>query len=145
MKIKRWFSSLLAVLLLTYTITPAAFAASRASYYLDSYAIALQASSGGKMVVSYGVYGTKTMDKIGAYSLRIEMETTSDKWVSIATIYGDDYPDEMYSLDSLFHENSYTFYGAPGSRYRATLVAYAALGSGDDTGEITSAARLCKI
>ncbi len=96
------------------------------------------------MVVTYGVYGTKTMDKIGAYSLKIEMETSADKWVSIATMYGDDYPDEMYSMDSLFHENSYTFYGAPGSRYRATLVAYAALGSGDDTGEIVSAARVCK-
>lgn len=125
-------------------MAPSALAAFKASYYLDSYAIALQASSGGKMVVTYGVYGTKTMDKIGAYSLKIEMETAADKWVSIATMYGDDYPDEMYSMDSLFHENSYTFYGAPGSRYRATLVAYAALGSGDDTGEIVSAARVCK-
>lgn len=141
---KRWFTLLLGTLLLICTITPSAFATSRASYYLDSYAIALQASNGGKMVISYGVYGTKTMDKIGAYSLRIEMETTADNWVSIGTIYGDEYPDEMYSFKSLFHENSYTFYGAPGSRYRATLVAYAALGGGSDTGEIVSAARLCK-
>lgn len=144
MKIKKWTSLILTVLLLTCIMAPSALAASKASYYLDSYAIALQASSGGKMVVTYGVYGTKTMDKIGAYSLKIEMETSADKWVSIATMYGDDYPDEMYSMDSLFHENSYTFYGAPGSRYRATLVAYAALGSGDDTGEIVSAARVCK-
>ena len=144
MKIKRFFSLLLATLLLTVIIAPSASASEKASYYLDSYAIAIQAGSGGKMTVTYGVYGTKTMDKIGAYSLKIEVETIADKWVSIATIYGDDHPEEMYSTDSLFHENSYTFYGAPGSRYRATLVAYAALGSGSDTGEIVSAARVCK-
>ena len=144
MKIKRFFSLLLATLLLTVIIAPSASASEKASYYLDSYAIAIQAGSGGKMTVTYGVYGTKTMDKIGAYSLKIEVETTADKWVSIATIYGDDHPEEMYSKDSLFHEKSYTFYGAPGSRYRATLVAYAALGSGSDTGEIVSAARVCK-
>ena len=144
MRAKRHFCLLFAALLLIYIIAPSASASTKASYYLDSYAIALQASSGGKMVVTYGVYGTKTMDKIGAYSLKIEVETTADNWVSIATIYGDDHTDEMYSFRSVFHENSYTFYGAPGSRYRATREAYAALGGGSDTGEIVSAARLCK-
>ena len=66
MKIKRFFSLLLATLLLTVIIAPSASASEKASYYLDSYAIAIQAGSGGKMTVTYGVYGTKTMDKIGA-------------------------------------------------------------------------------
>lgn len=44
----------------------------RASHYFDAYMLGISAKGGGEMAVSFGVFGTDTMDKIGVYSLRIE-------------------------------------------------------------------------
>lgn len=144
MKIRRWLGLIVSILVLVNATMLPVMASTKASYYLDSYAIGVSAKEDGKMIVTYGVYGTKTMDKIGADSLKIEMEVSTNNWVSIATIYGEDHLDEFYSYDALYHEGMYTFWGVPGNRYRVTMIAAASLNGGGDTGEIVSTPRLCK-
>lgn len=132
------------VLMLTIATSVTAAATVRASLYLESYAITIEAKGGGKMVVGYGVYGTRTMDQLGAQKIVIEVETSPDRWLPIITIDGDSNTDKYYAYNSLFCEGTYTFWGNPYDRYRATLTAYAAKGSGSDTGELTSSETMCK-
>lgn len=96
------------------------------------------------MHVSYGVYGTREMSQIGVYELSIEEEVTPGRWIPYITVEGDDDPDTYYSYNSMWHEGSYYFDGIPGSRYRATMIAYAGNSTGSDTGNIVSAERNCK-
>ena len=44
----------------------------RASLYLDGYGVGISAKGGGKMTVSFVVYGTDVMDCLGAQKIVIE-------------------------------------------------------------------------
>ena len=59
----------------------------RASHYFDAYMLGISAKGGGEMAVSFGVFGTDTMDKIGVYSLRIESEIAPNKWIEEFTVF----------------------------------------------------------
>lgn len=61
----------------------------RASHYFDAYMLGISAKGGGEMAVSFGVFGTDTMDKIGVYSLRIESEIAPNKWIEEFTVFLD--------------------------------------------------------
>lgn len=132
------------VMMLAIAMSVTAAATVRASKYLESYQVTVEAKGSGKMVVGYGVYGTRTMDQLGAQKIVIEVETTPGRWIPIITIDGDSNTDKYYAYNSLFCEGTYTFYGNPGDVYRATLTAYAANGSGSDTGEVESSETVCK-
>lgn len=132
------------VLMLAIATSITAAATVRASKYLESYIITVEPKGSGKMVVGYGVYGTRTMDQLGAKKIVIEVETAPGRWIPVITIDGDSNTDKYYAYNSLFCEGTYTFYGNPGDVYRATLTAYAAKGSGSDTGELESSETVCK-
>ncbi len=132
------------VLMLAIATSITAAATVRASEYLESYAITVEAKGGGKMVVAFGVYGTRTMDQLGAQKIVIEVETTPDRWIPFITIDGDSNTDKYYAYNSLFYEGTYTFWGNPYDRYRATLTAYAEKDGGSDTGDIESSETVCK-
>lgn len=132
------------VLMLAIATTVTAAAIVRASEYLESYQVTVEAKGNGKMVVGYGVYGTRTMDQLGAQKIVIEAETTPGRWIPFITIDGDSNTDKYYAYNSLYCEGTYTFYGNPGDVYRATLTAYAAKGSGSDTGDVESSETMCK-
>ena len=102
----------------------------RASHYFDAYMLGISAKGGGEMAVSFGVFGTDTMDKIGVYSLRIESEIAPNKWIEEFTVYGSSDPDTFYAMDTIQHGGDFYFDGMPGVKYRAVMVAYAKNASG---------------
>lgn len=116
----------------------------RASAYFDGYAMVIGPLGNGKMNVSFAVYGTGHMDKIGVYSLRIETEFAPEKWVEEFTVYGEDHVTDFFSEDIYEHVGSYTFTGIPGLKYRAVLVAYAEDASGSEySREISCTGKYC--
>lgn len=85
------------------------------------------------------------MDKIGAYSIRIEENIGDDDWIETFTVYGDDYPDDFYTYDHTDHTGEYFFYGIPGVEYRAVMVSYAENSTGHEySREITCTPKICK-
>lgn len=143
---KRIFSFLLAFALLG-NLT-CAFAAGPeelqpyASDYLDGYGIGATAKGGGKMSVTFLVYGTDTMDKIGAQKIVIE-EWDGESWEDFAEYTADKNPNFLVTK-AAEHTASVTFYGTPGLQYRATLYAYAELDAVFDIGSITSNPETCR-
>lgn len=113
-----------------------------ASEYLDGYAIGINAKGGGLMSVTFIVYGTDTMDKIGAQKIVVE-EWDGKNWESPITYTSEKNP-KFYATQAAEHTASVTFYGTPGLQYRATLTAYAELDGGSDTGTVTSPIKTCK-
>lgn len=113
----------------------------QASYYLSGYSSGLKAKGNRKMTVTYSVYGTNKMDKIGVNEILVEYWNGSD-WVTDHHVYGSKHP-EFYSTEEIGHAGGYSFYGMPGLKYRATVTAYAELDGGSDTGEITSQEVVC--
>ncbi len=143
---KRILSFLLAALMLgsfVYaTATELTELTPRASLYLDGYGVGISAKGGGKMTVSFVVYGTDVMDCLGAQKIVIE-EWDGEDWLKTGTLTVEKNPD-FYSYDASEHAASAHFYGLPGIQYRATLTAYAERNGGSDTGTVTSDPTTCK-
>lgn len=143
---KRIFSFLLAFALLA-NLT-CSFAAGPeelqpyASDYLDGYAIGVNAKGGGRMSVTFIVYGTDTMDKIGAQKIVVE-EWDGASWENIIEYTADKNPD-FFATQVSEHGASVAFYGLPGLQYRATLYAYAELDGIFDMGTVTSPIETCR-
>lgn len=114
----------------------------RASYYLDGYAIGVNAKGGGVMSVTFVVYGTTIMDCLGAQKILVEEWDGSD-WIETGTLSVEKNP-HFYTTNASEYTASATFYGLPGVPYRATLTAYAELDGGSDTGTVTSPIETCK-
>lgn len=113
-----------------------------ASEYLDSYAIGVNAKGGGKMSVSFIVYGARTMDKLGAQKIVVE-EWDGVEWVDLIEYSAED-NSHFYTTNASEYTASVTFYGLPGLQYRATLTAYAERNGGSDTGTVTSPIETCR-
>lgn len=139
---KRILSVLLALLLLGCTFCSAAEPVPYASLYLDGYGISITPKGGGKMSVTYIVYGAGTMDCLGAQEILIEEWDGSD-WDTTTTYSVEDYP-EFYASNASEHAGTVYFYGLPGIQYRATLTAYAEKDGGSDTGTLTCTPKTCK-
>lgn len=142
---KRMVSSFLAVILVLCSTISCYAVEERASKYFDGYILAMSAQGNNQMAVSFTVYGMSKMDQIGAYTIRIEEEISTDKWITTFTIYGDRDPEKFYSYDAYEHGGSYTFTGVPGVKYRAVMKAYASNGSGSEySDEITCEGKVCR-
>lgn len=142
---KRIFSLLLALALMGSTVCAAAELSERsiqASLYLDGYGISITPKGSGKMSVTYIVYGTKTMDCIGAQKIVVEEWDGSD-WSNPITYTAEKNP-EFYAYNAAEHAGSFTFYGTPGLQYQATLTAYAERDGGFDSKPFTCTPKTCK-
>lgn len=141
---KRIISALAAFMLICSTVTCYA-AEARASRYFDGYLLGIYAEGNAQMSVSFSVFGTGTMDQIGAYSIRVEEQLSQNNWITSFTAYGDDDPDTFYTYDFCDHTGEFTFYGTPGITYRAVLVAYAENKNGSEySKEIYCTGKVCK-
>lgn len=115
--------------------------APQSSLYLDAYGVGVKAKGNCKMAVTYVVYGTDTMDKLGAKTILVE-EWDGTGWVKTGT-YSATKNTSFYASDVSEHAGTVYFYGVPGVDYRATLTAYAELDGGWDTGTVTSEPETC--
>ena len=144
MKKVRVLPTLLALIFALNTSMPfAAVDVRDASPVLESYGIGIYAEGNSSMDITFEVWGTKTMDRLGASSLFIEEEILPDTWVLFDMLYFDFDDERYFTEDSVYHIGHYYFNGLPGNRYRATLTAYAELDGVSDTGEVSSPARVC--
>lgn len=104
----------------------------RASYQLDSYAIGLTQARNGQLKITYDVWGTHPMDCIGAKLIVLEEEVAPDVWQEYTSYT------QQFTYDSITHADVLYVSVLPGTRYRATLTAYARDSRGYDTGTVTS-------
>lgn len=143
---KRIFSALLVFALLGGSVCAhAADFVQRAPYasrYLDGYGISVNPKGDGLMSVTYIIYGTGTMDCIGAKKILIEEWDGSD-WVKTGSLSVEKNP-EFYAYKASEHAGSITFYGIPGVQYRATLTAYAERDGGSDTKTFICTPKTCE-
>ena len=124
---KRVMTILLCLLFLFSNLACASAASTRleerASQYFDVYMLGVSANGDGEMNVTFGVFCSGVMDKVGVYSLRIESEISPGIWVEEFTVYGSDDPDLFYDTDTIQHGGDFYFDGIPGVKYRAVMVA----------------------
>lgn len=109
----------------------------RASDYLDGAYISLNAKGNRHMTLSYAVYGTKQMDKIGVTKIVIE-EFDGTEWHPYTTFSA------AYTYNDDTHATSVSFDGQPECEYRATLYTYAKNSSGSDSRAYTGTSTTCK-
>lgn len=114
----------------------------QASLYLDGYGVSLTPKGNGLMSVTFIVYGTGKMDLLGAQKILIE-EWDGVDWVKTGTLSVENNPN-FYKANASEHTASSSFYGIPGTQYRATLTAYAEKDGGSDTGTFTCTPKTCK-
>jgi len=114
----------------------------QASLYLDGYAIGIVPKGGCLLSVTFIVYGTGTMDCLGAQKIVVEEWDGAD-WTIAGTFTVEKNP-EFYAKNASEHAGTVYLYGLPGLQYRATLTAYAELEGGSDTGTLTSSIKTCK-
>lgn len=117
-----------------------ASAAARASDYLSSYTLGLLAKGDGLMSISYTVCGVEIMDKVGAVEIIVE-EKIGSYWFEYQVFDGEE--DGLYSTGTISKSGNLYFYGIPGTTYRATIIPYAELDGGSDTGDLTCTPEVC--
>lgn len=116
--------------------------APQASLYLDGYSVTIKPKGGGLMSVTFIVYGTDTMDCIGAQKIVVE-EWDGSEWDNPITFTAEQ-NSNFYKANAAEYTASTSFYGIPGLQYRATLTAYAELDGGSDTGTFTCTPKTCR-
>lgn len=116
--------------------------APQASLYLDGYSVTIKPKGGGLMSVTFIVYGTDTMDCIGAQKIVVE-EWDGAEWDNPITFTAEQ-NSNFYKANAAEYTASTSFYGIPGLQYRATLTAYAELDGGSDTGTFTCTPKTCR-
>lgn len=142
---KRIFSFLLAFAILGNSVCATAVEPEEptphASLYLDGYGISLKAKGGGRMTITFIVFGTEVMDCLGAQKILVE-EWDGFDWLETGTLTVEKNSD-FYAYETSEHAGTANFYGLPGVQYRATLTAYAEKDGGSDTGTVTSNIETC--
>lgn len=134
---KRIIAFLMATLMLGSALSASA-AVTRASDWIDSVYFNLNPTGNGNITITYGVFGTDTMTKIGVNNIWIEEEIGPDDWVTVTT-YG-----ASYTYNDMDHLSSVKFGGMHGCVYRAVMEAYAKDSRGSFTKTYTSTVVTCK-
>ena len=140
---KRLISLALVLMMLTSFASAAVNQVDRASDYLMSYAVSIDAIGDDTIEIYYEVDGKGWMDKIGIQAIYIE-EYVNSSWQPYDTLLGSQNPD-FYSYDALGHSGFAYFEGTPGVDYRVTLQVYTkGYDGGSDTGTVTSWGETCR-
>lgn len=136
------FTSVILALVLTFAcVSQSALALDIVPYqsdYLDSYGARIAHVSGSTMQLTYWVFGTTIMDKVGADDLVI-WEDDGDGWHEFASY------SSLYTYNDSEHIDTITFRGQVGCRYKAVMTAYAGKGGGHDTRSAESIPTWCSV
>lgn len=138
---RRIISTLILTLVIALGIAPVANASVQdiqASKYLNRYSAYIYPEGGGDMSIWFDVQGTKTMDEIGALSIRMqEKRSGSSTWTTVKTYSYTDYPD-MLGYDDNFYSSSVDYSGKSGYSYRAEVTVWAGKDGNGDSRVITT-------
>lgn len=120
------------------SIISATAASNRASDYFDSYYFSFKMLGSGNMRITYGVFGTETMSKIGVSKIWIEEEVGPNDWVTVDT------RGSSYTYNNMDHLASFDYGGSVYSVYRVGMTAYAQNSYGSETKTYYSEPVTCK-
>lgn len=137
-KIKAFLCLILVVALSMCVVVGADAAEPRASAYLSSYAAYMGAVGDSDVVVCFEVFGTKTMDEIGALDIILQEKAPgSTTWTTVATYWHSENPGMLITNDTS-HVGYVTYDGVAGYIYRAQVTIWAGRdGSGDSRDIVT--------
>ena len=127
--------SLILVLVIVLSVVPAANASYdiQASEYLSSYSAYVYPEGKGKISIWFDVQGVRTMDELGALSIRVQEKSSgSSSWTTVKTYSHFNYPD-MLGYNDYFYSSSVNYSGKSGYSYRADITIWAGKNGGGDS------------
>lgn len=128
--------AILLVLVLVVPMSAAAVVQPRASAYLSSYNAYVYLPGDGEVRVYFNVEGTRTMDEIGALTIKIyECSTNSsnlDDWTWKKT-FKHDTTSGMLGYDDFYHSGYVSYDGTAGKYYKAYVCVWAGIDGAGDT------------
>lgn len=113
-----------------------------ASDYLDGCSVGLRSPSIGRMAVDVTVDAVSIADKVGIIEIYVERQVNG-KWKFYESLDCVDHP-EFFDYNSRDYLATLYFDAESGYTYRVTITAYAQIGSGSDTADLTSYSCLCR-
>lgn len=103
---------------------------SRASNYFASSAVYLYKTSNTTFQAWFDVTCVRTMDKVGAQTIKIQQSSDNQTWTTVASYSMDDYYSTFIKEDRVAHIGCISYAGTSGYYYRAYYKLYAE----DETG-----------
>lgn len=101
------------------------------SSYLSAYRCYPCTMGGGRVDFYFDVYGTRTMDEIGALSIQVFESVNNEDWYWVKTYSSSTYT-TMLGSDTIYYHSSVSYYGISGRYYKAYVCIWAGKdGSGD--------------
>lgn len=110
----------IALLLCLAVIAPLNCAYARANLYLDSYGVSLEGDGSGRLLATFIVYGTKTMQTIGVQKCELQEKTGTSSYTTVLT----DVNFYLSDMDTFLGEISY-YNLKSGTYYRIKATVYA--------------------
>lgn len=129
---KRFIKCICLMLCLTILLAIPAFASaieSRASDYFTSSAVYLYETSNTTFQAWFEVTCKRTMDKVGAQTIKIQRSSDNQNWSTVATYSMNNYS-ALIRTNAIGHDACITYTGTSGYYYRAYYELYAK----DETG-----------
>lgn len=114
---------------MAYALTP------RSNAYVSSFDNEITAIGDGKVKIEFETWGTGTMDKIGASTIKVYDQ---NGWVYSFFMSNPAYTSQMIGTKSTHYYGSVTYQGVEGNTYYATVTHYAAKGTGSGTEDYTT-------
>lgn len=132
--LKRTFSFLFSLALVT-TLCGAAFAVEeRASTTLNSYSVTCDAGNNpGELLFTYDIQAKKTADSLGVSSIKLY----NSGGVYMTTILGND-DNELTKSDSVICKGTYSHTAVPGNSYYAIVTVFAEIGDDYDSRKVST-------
>ncbi len=130
--------TLLLVLIIILLLATVSYAANESSLYLAAYT-AYISKSGNTIHVNFEVYGTRTMDKIGATEIYLyEKVSGSSSWTLVETYLSTDptYASSMIANNANWKIDSVSYSGSSSNQYKAYVTVYAEKDGGSDSRNI---------
>lgn len=143
-KSKRVLCLALALILSLCVSTTASAVESRASAYLAAYLAYVYPEGNGKVSVWYEVQATRTMDEVGAITIRLwELAPDSSDWEPVRTWFSSTYPN-MLGHNVAHYYGHVNYQGKTGYMYAAYVTVWAGDDGNGDSRIITTAAVTAK-
>lgn len=114
---------------MAYALTP------RSNAYVSSFDNEITAIGDGKVKIEFETWGTGTMDKIGASTIKVYDQ---NGWVYSFFMSNPAYTSQMIGTKTTRFYGSVTYQGVEGNTYYATVTHYAAKGTGSGTEDYTT-------
>ena len=129
---KKRILSAICLFLFIISLTSAAAAEPRASYYFGYTDVYASAQGDGEVLVEIEIDATHTMTQVGVKQLYIYEQQSDGDYEIVHTF---DYTTDsgMMAYNKVFYEGSFTYEGTSGVKYFATAALYAKDGSGSET------------